>query len=289
MFNSKSLIIDAFVKQLQESYHIMYGQLEPDYPGIISWAGRMTLECIADSDAPYHNLEHTMMVTLVGQDILIGKHLRHGGVGPRDWLHFIISLLCHDIGYVRGVCQDDKLGSYMTGIKEERITLPRGSTDASLTPYHINRGKRFVQERFRGHFLIDSNVIASNIERTRFPVPSGEDHQGSVDFPGLVRAADLLGQLSDPQHIRKCAALFYEFTETGTAEALGFKNVDDLRDNYPTFYWNVVTPYIQDGLRCLNVTQRGKEWVAHLYSNVFAVEHQERINKAMESTSSSQN
>lgn len=289
MFNSKSLIIDAFVKQLQESYHIMYGQLEPDYPGIISWAGRMTLECIADSDAPYHNLEHTMMVTLVGQDILIGKHLRHGGVGPRDWLHFIISLLCHDIGYVRGVCQDDKLGSYMTGIKEERITLPRGSTDASLTPYHINRGKRFVQERFRGHFLIDANVIASNIERTRFPVPSGEDHQGSVDFPGLVRAADLLGQLSDPQHIRKCAGLFYEFTETGTAEALGFKNVDDLRDNYPTFYWNVVTPYIQDGLRCLNVTQRGKEWVAHLYSNVFAVEHQERINKAMESTTPSQN
>jgi len=82
--------------------------------------------------------------------------------------------------------------------------------------------------------------------------------------------------------------LFYEFTETGTAEALGFKNVDDLRDNYPTFYWNVVTPYIQDGLRCLNVTQQGKEWVAHLYSNVFAVEHQERINKAMESTTSSQ-
>jgi len=26
---------------------------------------------------------------------------------PRDWLHFIISLLCHGIGYVRGICQGD--------------------------------------------------------------------------------------------------------------------------------------------------------------------------------------
>lgn len=282
MFNPKSIIIDAFVERLQRAYRIMYGQLEPDYPGIITWAGRMALECIADSDAPYHNIEHTMMVTLVGQDILMGKHLRHGGVGPRDWLHYVISLLCHDIGYVRGVCQDDMFGAYVTGVKDERVTLPRGSTDASLTPYHINRGKRFVQERFRGHFLIDANIIAANIERTRFPVPSDDDHQGTLDYPGLVRAADLIGQLSDPQHMKKSTALFYEFKETGMAEELGFKSVDDLRDTYPTFYWNVVTPYIQDGLRCLNVTQKGKEWIAHLYSNVFSVEHQERIRKAME-------
>ena len=60
------------------------------------------MEIIANSDAPYHNAEHTMMVTLVGQEILRGKHIREGGVTPRDWLHFISSLLCHDIGYVRG-------------------------------------------------------------------------------------------------------------------------------------------------------------------------------------------
>ena len=102
-----------------------------------------------------------------------------------------------------------------------------------------------------------------------------------MDYPGLVRAAYLIGQLSDPQHMRNCTALFYEFVETGTAASLGFKTVDDLRDNYPAFYWNVVTPYIQDGLRCLNVTQKGKEWIAHLYSNVFSVEHQDRIRKAM--------
>ncbi|HBB33823.1 MAG TPA: metal-dependent phosphohydrolase, partial [Cyanobacteria bacterium UBA9273] len=56
------------------------------------------------SDALYHNVEHTILVTLVGQEILRGKHIRDGGVSCEDWLHFIISLLCHDIGYVKGVC-----------------------------------------------------------------------------------------------------------------------------------------------------------------------------------------
>lgn len=277
MFNPKVVLINSFVERLQQAYRITYGQLDPDYPGIISWAGRMALECIAGSDAPYHNIEHTMLVTLVGQDILIGKHLRDGGVSPRDWLQFIISLLCHDIGYVRGVCQEDRAGSYVTGLKDERVDLPRGATDASLTPYHIDRGKLFIQERFRGHFVIDAGIIASNIERTRFPVPTDTDHQETMDYPGLVRAADLIGQLSDPQHLCKCTALFHEFTETGTAAALGFESADDLRDDYPAFYWNVVTSYIQDGLRYLNMTQEGKEWIAHLYANVFAVEHQEKL------------
>lgn len=281
MFNPKVVLINAFVERLQQAYHLTYGQLNPDFPGIIGWAGRMALECIASSDAAYHDVEHTVMVTLVGQDILIGKHLHDGGVTPQDWLHFLISLLCHDIGYVRGVCQDDRIGSYVTGLRGERIDLPRGATDAALTPYHIDRGKRFVQERFKNHPVIDADIISANIERTRFPVPTDNDHQGTRDYPGLVRAADLIGQLADPQHLKKYAALFYEFSETGFATELGYTSADDLRDTYPAFYWDTVTPYIQDGLRYLKMTQEGKEWVAHLYAHVFAVEHQEKIKSDM--------
>src|SRR5262245_23351295 len=68
---------------------------------------------------PYHDLGHTICVTLVGQEVLRGKHLREGGVSPRDWLHFITSLLCHDIGYVRGICRNDRQGCYVTGQGKE--------------------------------------------------------------------------------------------------------------------------------------------------------------------------
>jgi hypothetical protein len=278
MFNPTELLIDAFVERLQQAYVRTYGNLEPAYPGIIGWAGGMALESIANSDALYHNVEHTIMVTLVGQEILKGKHLREGGVSPRDWLHFVISLLCHDIGYVRGVCRDDQDGFYTIGAPGQTVTLPPGATDASLTPYHVDRGKLFVHERFGGHNIIDADIIAANIELTRFPVPEDSDYQETGDYPGLVRAADLIGQLADPHHMRKFPALFYEFVETGTSIRLGYKTPGDLRDAYPAFYWNVVNRYIQDGVRHLRVTQEGKQWIANLYSHVFAVEHHEPWN-----------
>ncbi len=273
MFNATEIVIDAFVERLENAYERNYGQLEPDFPRILGWAGRMALERIADSDALYHDVEHTVMVTLVGQEILRGKHIREGGVTPHDWLHFMISLLCHDIGYVRGVCRDDTTLECTTGHGDKMVTLPPGATDAFLTPYHIDRGKQFIRERFGGHRIIDAEAIATNLEHTRFPVPADEDHKGTSDYPGLVRAADLIGQLADPTYLRKLPALFYEFQETGVSAELGYDTAADVRDRYPSFYWNVVTPYIENGLHYLSVTQDGKQWVANLYAHVFRLEH----------------
>ncbi|MCC5899837.1 Npun_R2479 family HD domain-containing metalloprotein [Sodalinema gerasimenkoae] len=275
MFNATQLLIDRFVPKLQENYHRTYGGLKSDYAEIIGWAGGMALENIANSDALYHNVEHTIFVTLVGQDILRGRHIREGGVSCEDWLHFTIALLCHDIGYVKGVCRKDDPTRrlYSTGIDDTMVHLVPGATDAALTPYHVDRGKLFIDERFGGHRLIDAELIRSSMELTRFPVPAGEDHQDTSNLPGLVRAADLIGQLSDPRYLQKISALFYEFEETGTNKALGYKTPGDLRNGYPKFYWHGVYPYIKDGLKYLEVTQEGKQIVANLFSNVFRVEH----------------
>lgn len=276
MFNATELLINAFVEQLKAAYHRTYGGYKPDYADIIAWAGNMALENIANSDALYHNVEHTILVTLVGQEILRGKHIREGGVSCEDWLHFTISLLCHDIGYVKGVCRQDKDSEalYATGVDGTMVSLPAGCTDASLTPYHVDRGKLFINERFGGHRLIDAEVIKGNIELTRFPVPKDEDHQDTINYPGLVRAADLIGQLSDPRYLQKISALFYEFEETGTNKALNYRHPGDLRKSYPKFYWFGVFPYIKDALYYLELTQEGKQIMANLYANVFRVEHE---------------
>jgi hypothetical protein len=96
-----------------------------------------------------------------------------------------------------------------------------------------------------------------------------------VNYPGLVRAADLIGQLSDPRYLQKIAALFYEFEETGQNRVLGYQNPGDLREGYPKFYWNVVYRYVKDAIGYLQLTQQGKQVVAHLNANVFRVEHSE--------------
>ena len=278
MFNSTALLIEAFVERLKEGYHRTYGGYKPDYAEIIAWAGGMALENIANSDALYHNVEHTILVTLVGQEILRGKHIREGGVSCEDWLHFIISLLCHDIGYVKGVCRQDEDSKrlYATGRDGLKVPIPFGSTDASLTPYHVDRGKLFISERFGGHRLIDAEIIKRNIELTRFPVPADEDHKDTFNYAGMVRAADLIGQLSDPRYLQKIAALFYEFDETGANKKLNYRHPGDLRRNYPKFYWYGVFPFITQALAYLNLTQQGKQIVANLYANVFKIEHEDQ-------------
>src|SRR5262245_30030539 len=172
MFNPTQVVIEAFIGELRGMYERTYGMLEPSYPGIISFVAQLSLENIANSDAAYHDINHTIMVTLVGQEILRGKHISVGGVTPREWLHFIVSLLCHDIGYVRGICRGDGGGQYVTNMAGDRMSPPDGSTDATMTPYHVARSKLFVRERFGKVALshLDTLEIETNIEHTRFPV-----------------------------------------------------------------------------------------------------------------------
>ena len=275
MFNGNQLLIEAFVERLEIEYRRNYGQLMPRYREIVVWAGRMALERIATTDALYHNVEHTIMVTLVGQEVLRGKHLREGGVSPSDWLHFMLSLFYHDIGYVRRVCQADSATHCSTGIEDELVEVPVGATDAFLTPYHVDRGIQFVRERFGHHDVIDVEAIVNNIRHTRFPTPIENDYPGTNDYPALVRAADLIGQLADSEYLRKLPALYYEFEEIGTNAKLGYQSPADLRTKYPGFFWNVVHPYVGDGIRYLSVTQEGRQWKANLYAHIFAAEHEE--------------
>lgn len=274
ILNLQNLVIEHFVKELKNAYQQTYSLMEPQYGNILEWTGRLALENIANSDALYHNVDHTIMVTLVGQSILKGKHLTEGGITPKDWLNFMMALLCHDIGYVRGVCKADGNGRYATGKKDKTVQIPAGSTDAALTPYHVDRSIQFIYERFRDSVTdVDPHAIASYIEMTRFPIPNDAAHQNNSDFAGLARAADFIGQLGDPNYLRKIPALYYEFEETGENKKTDYSSPGHMRENFTKFYWNVVSPHIQDALRYLRKTQEGKQWIANMHSHVFDVEH----------------
>lgn len=279
MINWQELTIDMFVEQLRTVYQRTYGEIDSDSGRIVAWCGRLALENIANSDALYHDIDHTIMVSLAGQAILEGKHLREGGVTPRDWMHFMIAVLCHDIGYVKGICKNDTKDKYATGVGDEMVFISPEGTDVALTPYHVDRSKLFVKERFGNSLLqditkqLDTELISSFIEFTRFPSQLGDNYKDTKGFGGLVRAADFIGQLGDPDYLRKSPALFYEFQELGLNEKFEYKTPNDIRKKYASFYWHDVSPYIKDALLYLRLTEDGKQWVANMHSHVFDAEH----------------
>src|SRR5215471_17710871 len=126
---------------------------------VLPFAARLTLECIGNSDALYHDIEHTMLVTLAGHDILMGRMLLRPTTAV-DYANFILACLTHDIGYVRGIVQGDTEDSYVADMTGRMVRLPRGATDASLAPHHVDRSKLFASERFDGVEEIDASRIA---------------------------------------------------------------------------------------------------------------------------------
>jgi hypothetical protein len=270
MITIPELAAEALGSHLAEHLGRRFGSTDAHLIELVQSAARLAIDCIGNSDALYHNVEHTLLVTLAGYDILKGRRLLTQTTAS-DFAHVITACLFHDIGYVRGILAGDNADGYIIDAKGNKAKLPRGSSDASLTPYHVERSKLFVTERMGKTESLDAARIANAIEFTRFPSQPGvydsENEEGM-----LVRAADLIGQLGDPQYLRKANALYYEFEEVGMNTQLGYTSPADLIDRYPQFYWSSISVHIQQAIRYLNVTSSGRQWVANLYSNIFRAE-----------------
>ena len=257
---------------LVKDFDEIFGSVHNDLAERLGSLAQITIEYIGRSDALYHTFEHTMLVTIVGRDILRGRSLSHR-IEPSDYTHLIVACLLHDIGLVRGVLSGDTKTEFVIDRSGRTVTLPRGASDASLTPYHVDRSKLFAYERLGNSPTIDAARVAEAIELTRFPPGSNSDADKATLEPRLVQAADLIGQLGDPLYPRKANALYCEFEEVGSNRQLGYSSPADLLEKYPGFFWNSVSMHIEEGIKYLGLTASGRQWIANLHNHVFCAEN----------------
>ena len=268
MFDPKTQLIEAFVAHTQAEFQRAFPAAAATEFACLEHATHTALQTLLNCDCPYHDIEHTMLVTDVGQTILRGRQLARGDLDTHQWIQAVVAMLFHDIGYLRNLLRADTHEACVVDTDGTMIRPPKGATDAFMTPYHVTRGTLFVVERFANDALIDCDLVAQHIEMTRFPVPALEEYQHSDSLSGLVRAADLIGQMADPQYLQKLSRLWAEFVEIGEAERLGFANAGDLRQGFPEFFYAQVHPYIGAGVECLKRTQEGHRWIANLYHHL---------------------
>ena len=268
MITIPELASEALGSHLATQMGRRFGSTDADLIEIVQSVARLALDCIGNSDALYHNVEHTMLVTLVGYDILTGRRLLKE-TNASDYAHVLVACLYHDIGYVRGILNGDSADEYIIDAKGNKSygsarVLRRSAIAVSRRPVKAIRDEshRPVQTARRHPYRQCYRVHALSSQ------PKDSDNEDGM----LVRAADLIGQLGDPHYLRKANALYYEFEEVGMNKQLGYDSPADLTDQYPKFYWSSISPFIQDAIRYLNVTSRGRQWIANLYSNVLSAE-----------------
>src|SRR5258708_19761473 len=214
-----ALAANKLGKFLAKDSRRVFGPAHDDMAERLGAFARGTIECLARSDALYHNYEHTLQVTMVGREILQGMTLSQR-IEPIDYSHLIVACLLHDIGYMRGVLSGDTETEFVVDGSGKRITLARGASDAALSPYHVDRSKLFAFERLGKSPAIDANRVAAAIEMTRFPTPLDRSSADDSMEPKLVQAADLIGQLGDPMYSRKQNPLYSKFEEIALTRQL---------------------------------------------------------------------
>src|SRR6476646_4802442 len=124
-------------KFLAKDFRRVFGPAHDDVAERLGSLARSTIECLARSDALYHNYEHTLQVTMVGREILQGMTLSQR-IEPTDYSHLIVACLLHDIGYLLVILTAATESEFVVDATGKMISLPRGASDAALSPYHVD-------------------------------------------------------------------------------------------------------------------------------------------------------
>ncbi len=272
MFRPSDIVIDAFVSHLRDGFVSAFPAAPGEHLDAIVRATRVGANRVALSDALYHDLDHTILVTRVGQDILRGKMIRDGRVSSLDWVHFTAALALFAIGFCRDLVPGDDGESCVISSSGMRLRLPEGSTVGRLWPWFAERGMMFVHHFFAGDPVLDAGRLSEMIDYARFP-PLLDTHPETKSYPGLLRAAHLIGAIADPYFMQKMKPLTLELSESGVLNQLGFKNVVEFRAGYPELYWKTLNPIIKDGTDLLEYTPPGRVWLASMRAHLMREEH----------------
>ena len=165
MITLPGLAAEALGSYLANDIRDRFGVSHARLAEIIPFAARLALECIGNSDALYHNVEHTMLVTLAGHDIFKGRALLLT-TRPRTTTRISSSPASPMISATYAASsKETEPDGYVIDAAGRKVTLPRGCSDAALAPYHVERSKLFVLDRL----VVRSMSLTALGSRTNHP------------------------------------------------------------------------------------------------------------------------
>ena len=232
MFTIPELTANALGSHLAEHMHRRFGSTDAGLIERVESAARLAIDCIGNSDALYHNVEHTMLVTLVGYDILRGRQLLME-TNASDFAHLIFACLFHDIGYVRGILKGDGADGYIVdakGNKAEAVAelVRRRAIAVSHRPVKAVRdGSLRQDQRPRRHPRRERHRVHALSRQLMALTTATAKRACWYALP--ISSASLVIRL----YLRKANALYYEFEEVGMNKQLGYTSPADLIDLYP--------------------------------------------------------
>jgi hypothetical protein len=160
-------------------------------------------------DTVYHDLQHTLDITLALARLLVGYERQCGQeqrLGAARAAAGLITGLFHDVGYLRRVEEKDSRNG------------------AEFTRIHVSRGARFLEEYLPGIGMDAwAKVAREIIHFTGYEVPfrrieAALEDPRDITVGHLLGTADMIAQMADRCYLEKCRdRLYAEFVLGGVA------------------------------------------------------------------------
>lgn len=183
------------------------------------------------SNTKYHDLEHTLMVTLATVRLVHGCIIAGFVFQPENILTCLLAALFHDAGLIQTTGDQSGTGAKYTIIHEMR----------SVDFMRKNLGpKQFSETRMSD---CEQMIKCTNL---RIKVRDIDFRSDEIRNLGkIVGSADLLAQMADRHYLEKLLLLFKEFEEAGLP---GFESEDELLEKTEGFYKNVALKRLERDL-----------------------------------------
>jgi len=187
-------------------------------------------------DTGYHNLQHSLDVTLAMARLMDGYERSHHSyrteaLGAKLFRFGVVTALFHDIGYLR------------------KVNDMRHKNGAEYTLKHVTRGAKFLEEYVSRLGMAELAPIASQIIHfTGYERPIPKIRVPNLTFRllgNMLGTADIIAQMADRCYLEKCRDRLYpEFVEGGLAArndddrraGVVFTSAEDLVTKTPRFY-----------------------------------------------------
>ncbi len=236
------------IGEAQREVHSIYTALFPHgdelfVPRVFGWTHDFFSGKYGDYqpiDARYHNLEHTLQVTLCMTRLLRGRHraAARPAITQKMFELGLLAILLHDTGYLKK--RDDNEG---TGAKYTLIHVDRSIEFAAQLLYE----KSFAPSEIKAvQNMIRCTGVNVNLAALMFQ----SEEEKMAGF--ALGTGDLLGQMAAKDYIEKLPILYEEFAEAyrfgagNTAFEKVFESAEDLLRKTPDFWENYVKPRIEN-------------------------------------------
>ena len=194
----------------------------PDYQGI---------------DMEYHDLDHTLQVTICMAQLLNGRSGTPDEpvLGIRDWELAIISALLHDTGFLKEMGDDSGTGAKYTFIHEQRSCAfaRKHLPELGVSPSEIED--------------ICSAMMCTGPRNSISSVSFQREEARQIAL--LLVTADYLAQMSAADYLEKLPRLYLEFVEAFEynevpLEKRPYQSLDQLLEMTSGFWKNFVLPLL---------------------------------------------